>query len=124
MNIIDEYLPHKKPVRFIKELIEGGKNHSISLVDFIETPTLSAVVEAAAQNVIFITSVNKDYDGGVLTRMKKVKRFKNLKIGTYRIESHIVAQIDNYANFKFLLSKDGEIYTEGEMNITMKEGSK
>ncbi|MCK4441742.1 MAG: hypothetical protein KAU90_07025, partial [Sulfurovaceae bacterium] len=70
MNIIDMKLPHKAPVRFIKDVIVEGENHAISIVEFDEVPTLSAVVEASAQNVIFILSLFEIYHIGVLTGMK------------------------------------------------------
>lgn len=119
MSVIDEKLPHKKPVRFIKEVIEEGDKHSISLVEFNEKPTLSAVVEAAAQNVIFIISLYKDFDGGVLTGMKNVKLLAEFDSGIYSVESTLMARIDNYTNFRFRLHREAKIFVEGEINIVM-----
>ena len=120
-SLIDEKLPHKEPVRFIKEVIEEGENHSISLVEFHEKPTLSAVVEAAAQNVIFIISLYKDFDGGVLTGMKNIRLISELESGVYSVESLLVARIDNYTNFRFKLYREDKISIEGEINIVMNE---
>ena len=121
MSVIDEKLPHKSPVRFIKEVLEEGENHSISLVEFDEKPTLSAVVEAAAQNVIFIVSLYRDFDGGVLTGMKNVELLSELELGVYRVESELIARIDNYTIFRFRLSTEEGTSVEGEINIVMNE---
>ncbi len=124
MSVIDEKLPHKEPVKFIKEIIEEGENHAISLVEFIETPTISAVVESAAQNVIFIISLYKDFDGGVLTGMKKIGLLRELESGIYSVESLLTARIDNYTNFRFKLYRDNVVFVEGEINIVMNEREK
>jgi len=119
VSIIDDHLPHKKPVRFIEEVLEEGEEHAVSLVVFHEKPTLSAMVEAAAQNIIFISSLNRIFNGGVLTLMKNVNLLNELEAGTYKVKSEIVARIDNYATFKFDLSIDGETFVTGEINLVM-----
>ena len=113
-------LPHLAPVRFVTEVLEANEEDAVSTVTFKEEPTLAAIVEAAAQNVIFITSLYRDFDGGVLTAMKKVKLLKPLEEGAYRVESSITARLDNFSMFKFKLSQDDEVFVEGEMSIVMK----
>jgi len=98
-------LPHLAPVRFVTEVLVAGEVNSASIVEFEEEPTLAAIVEAAAQNVIFIASLYRDFDGGVLTAMKKVKLLKPLKKGSYKVESSISARLDNFSMFKFTLSQ-------------------
>lgn len=112
-------LPHLAPVRFVKEVLVAGEVDSASIVEFEEEPTLAAIVEAAAQNVIFITSLYRDFDGGVLTAMKKVKLLKPLEKGSYKVESVISARLDNFSIFTFKLSQDDEIFVEGQMSIVM-----
>jgi len=119
MGIIDNYLPHKKPVRFIEEVLEEGEEYAISLVVFHEKPTLSAMVEAAAQNIIFISSLNSVFDGGVLTLMKNINLLNELEPGTYKVSSEMVARIDNYATFKFNVSIEDEAFVNGEINLVM-----
>lgn len=121
MTLIDKKLPHKYPVRFIKEVEIDGENNAISLVEFKEKPTLAAIVEAAAQNVVFIRSLYKDFDGGVLTGMKNIEFLENAELGMYRVESSIMTRLDNYCMIKFTLSMSEIIYARGEMNIVMKE---
>ena len=112
-------LPHLAPVRFVKEVLVAGEVDSASIVEFEEEPTLAAIVEAAAQNVIFITSLYRDFDGGVLTAMKKVTLLKPLEKGSYKVESVISARLDNFSIFTFKLSQDDEIFVEGQMSIVM-----
>lgn len=113
-------LPHLAPVRFVKEVLVAGEVDSASIVEFEEEPTLAAIVEAAAQNVIFIASLYRDFDGGVLTAMKKVTLLKPLEKGSYKVESVISARLDNFSIFTFKLSQDDEIFVEGQMSIVMK----
>ena len=112
-------LPHLAPVRFVTEVLKAGEMDSTSMVTFEEVPTLSAIVESAAQNVIFITSLYRDFEGGVLTGMKRVKLLKNLEKGSYKVQSILSARLDNFSMFKFTLLKDNEIFVEGEMSIMM-----
>lgn len=112
-------LPHLAPVRFITEVLKAGEVDSASMVTFEEVPTLSAIVESAAQNVIFITSLYRDFEGGVLTGMKRVKLLKNLEKGSYQVQSILSARLDNFSMFKFTLLKDNEIFVEGEISIVM-----
>ena len=121
MNIIERLLPHKYPVRFIKEVQVEGENHAESLVEFKEIPTLPAVVEAAAQNVIFIRSLYREFDGGVLTGMKKIELLESLEAGVYQAKSTIGARIDHFCTVKFELLDEDVIVVKGEMNIVMKE---
>lgn len=113
-------LPHQAPVRFLTEVIKDGEDDAISMLEFLEKPTLSAVVEAAAQNVIFIASLYKVYNGGVLTGMKNIILHDKLKSGKYRIESKISAQLDNFCIFSFELFRDNKVIAEGEFNVVMK----
>ena len=117
-------LPHLAPVRFVTEVLVAGEVDSASIVSFEEEPTLSAIVEAAAQNVIFIASLYRDFDGGVLTAMKKVKLLKPLKKGAYKVESAIVARLDNFSMFSFKLTQEDEVFVEGQMSIVMKTREK
>ena len=112
-------LPHLAPVRFVKEVLVAGENNAVCMVEFQEAPTLAAVVEAAAQNVIFIASLYRDYDGGVLTAMKNVKLIENMSAGTYKVESDIAARLDNFSMFSFKLSQNEKVFVEGEMSIIM-----
>jgi hypothetical protein len=113
-------LPHKAPVRFVSEVIKDGENDAICMLEFLEPPTLSAVVESAAQNVIFIASLYRIYDGGVLTGMKKILRHEPLEAGAYKIESKISAQLDNFCIFTFELFRNKRVVAEGEFNVVMK----
>ena len=123
--IVDiERLPHKAPVRFISEVIKNGEDDAISMLKFLEPPTLSSVVESAAQNVIFITSLYRIYDGGVLTGMKNIVRYEKLEAGGYRIESKISAQLDSFCIFTFELFRDERVVAEGEFNVVMKQREK
>lgn len=120
MSVIDEKLPHKEPVKFIKEVIDEGENHAVSIVEFDEEPTLSAIVEASAQNVIFILSLFDKYHIGMLTGMKEVKLYQDLKAGTYRVKTEIFANLDNFYMFKFeLFDKKGTIVVDGEITILL-----
>jgi len=120
VSVIDEKLPHKEPVKFIKEVIDEGKNHAVSIVEFDEEPTLSAIVEASAQNVIFILSLFDKYHIGMLTGMKEVKLYQDLKAGTYRVKTEIFANLDNFYMFKFeLFDKKGTIVVDGEITILL-----
>ena len=112
-------LPHLAPVRFVEKVLLAEETKSASIVTFKEEPTLAAIVEAAAQNVIFIASLYRVYDGGVLTTMKNVKLKKALIQGSYKVESIITARLDNFSIFKFKLSQNNEIFVEGEMSIVM-----
>ena len=114
-------LPHLAPVRFIQEVLFAGETESASIVEFNEIPTLSATVEAAAQNVIFIDSLYRTYHGGVLTGMKKVELLEPLTKGSYKVESKILTQLDNFSMFRFKLSQNGKLFVQGEMSIVMKD---
>jgi len=116
-----DQLPHLAPVRFIKEILLAEEIEAASTVEFKEKPTLAAVVEAAAQNVIFITSLYRDYDGGVLTAMKNVQLLEPLVQGDYRVESKISTKLGNFSLFKFKLSQNDKIFVEGEISIVMKD---
>ena len=123
--IVDiDRLPHKAPVRFISEVIKNGENDAISMLKFLEPPTLSSVVESAAQNVIFITSLYRIYNGGVLTGMKNIVRYEKLEAGAYRIESKISAQLDSFCIFTFELFRDERVVAEGEFNVVMNQREK
>ena len=122
MNIIDMKLPHKAPVRFIKDVIVEGEKHAISIVEFDEVPTLSAVVEASAQNVIFILSLFEIYHIGVLTGMKNIKVYQELNAGTYNVETQISASLDNFYIFEFkLFDNDDTIIVDGEITILLEK---
>jgi hypothetical protein len=114
-------LPHLAPVRFVKEVLLAGETESASIVAFKEKPTLAAVVEAAAQNVIFIASLYRDFDGGVLTAMKNINLLEPLTQGDYKVESKISTRLDNFSLFSFRLSQNNKIFVEGEMSIVMKD---
>lgn len=114
-------LPHLAPVRFIQEVLFAGETESASIVEFTEMPTLSATVEAAAQNVIFIASLYRTYHGGVLTGMKNVKQLETLTKGSYKVESKILTKLDNFSMFTFKLSQNDKLFVQGEMSIVMKD---
>ncbi len=114
---IDEQLPHKAPVKFIKTVEVEGENHAVSLVEFNDKPTLSAVVEAAAQNIIFIKSIFNNNYNGVLTGMKNVQLLKELDSGIYTVTTDKLAELDNFFILKFILSKEDDIYADGEVSI-------
>ncbi|RUM76747.1 MAG: hypothetical protein DSZ11_00145 [Sulfurovum sp.] len=116
-----ERLPHQAPIRFVTEVIKDGENDAISMVEFNEKPTLSSIVESAAQNVIFITSLYRVYDGGVLTGMKHILLHQTLEKGIYRIESKISAQLDSFCIFTFQLFQNEKVMVEGEFNVVMKK---
>jgi len=118
---IDERLPHKYPIRFIKEVKEGNETHAESLIEFQEVPTLAGVVEAAAQNVVFIKSLYRKYDGGVLTGMKDVNLLEELQAGEYHVKSSIAARIEQFCTIEFELLFQSRVVAEGQMNIVMKE---
>jgi len=118
---IDERLPHKYPVRFIKEVKEENETDAESLIEFMEMPTLAGVVEAAAQNVVFIKSMYRQYDGGVLTGMKDVILLEELQAGEYHVKSAIAARIEHFCTIKFELLSKSKIVAQGQMNIVMKE---
>jgi len=122
MNLIDMKLPHKAPVRFIKEVLEEGEDYAISIVEFDEAPTLSAIVEASAQNVIFILSLFEIYHIGVLTGMKNIKLHQKLNVGTYRVKTEIFARLDNFYMFTFkLFDNNDTIIVDGEITILLEE---
>ena len=114
-------LPHLAPVRFVKEVLLADETESASIVAFKEQPTLAAVVEAAAQNVIFIASLYRDFDGGVLTAMKNVNLLEPLVQGDYKVESKISTRLDNFSLFAFKLSQNDKVFVTGEMSIVMKD---
>ena len=117
-------LPHKAPVRFIKEVLKNGEDDAVSMIEFNEKPTLSAVVESAAQNVIFISSLYRLYEGGVLTGMKNVQFSNPLEQGVYRMESKIATQLDNFCLFSFEMFKDEVVMASGEFNVVMNKREK
>ena len=117
-------LPHKEPIRFIKEVVKNGRDDAISMIEFNEKPTLSAVVESAAQNVIFITSLYRLYNGGVLTGIKNVVFHKPLERGSYRVESKISTQLENFCLFSFEIFKDELLMASGEFNVVMNRREK
>jgi len=122
MNVIEMKLPHKAPVKFIKEVLVEGENHAVSLVEFQQEPTLSAIVEASAQNVIFILSLFEIYYIGVLTGMKNIKIYRELEAGIYRIETKIFASLDNFYVFTFkLFDIDETIVVDGEITILLEK---
>jgi hypothetical protein len=114
-------LPHLAPVRFVKKVLLAAETESASIVAFKEQPTLAAVVEAAAQNVIFIASLYRDFDGGVLTAIKNVNLLEPLTQGDYKVESKISTRLDNFSLFTFALSQNDKVFVEGEMSIVMKD---
>ena len=114
-------LPHLAPVRFVTEVLLADETESASIVTFKEAPTLAAVVEAAAQNVIFIASLYRDFDGGVLTAMKNVTLLEPLTQGDYKVESKISTRLDNFSLFTFKLSQNDKVFVTGEMSIVMKD---
>lgn len=114
-------LPHKSPIRFLTEVLEAREDDAISMLEFLEPPTLSAIVESAAQNVIFIASLYRLYDGGVLTGMKNIISHEKLDRGVYRVESGISAQLDNFCIFNFQLFQESRLMAEGEFNVVMKK---
>ncbi len=114
---IDEKLPHKEPVKFIKEVEAEGENHAVSIVEFKQKPTLSAVVEAAAQNIVFITSIFKGTYKGVLTGMKNIELLGEIESGLYRVHTEKKAELDDFFILEFEMLKGGEVVVRGEINI-------
>jgi hypothetical protein len=121
MRLIDMKLPHQEPVRFVKEVLEEGRNHAVSLVEFDEIPTLPAIVEASAQNTIFILSLFEIYHIGMLTGMKKIELYQELKEGIYRVETTISASLDNFFIFNFVLSQNDKKFVDGEITILLEK---
>lgn len=119
MNCIEKKLPHKYPVRFIKEVEVEEKNYAISLVEFKEKPTLPALVEAAAQNTVFIESLYEKFDGGVLSGMKNVESYTSFQAGIYRVKSSIISRIDPFILIGFIFLSDEEVLAKGEISIVM-----
>lgn len=119
MNCIEKKLPHKYPVRFVKEVEIEEENYAISFVEFKENPTLPALVEAAAQNTVFIESLYEKFDGGVLSGMKNVESYTLFQPGIYRVKSSIVSRIDPFVLVGFeYLSSEG-VLAKGEISIVM-----
>ena len=114
---IEEKLPHKPPVRFIKEVIESADTYAVSLVHFDTSPTLSATVEAAAQNIVFILSVFKEGYMGVLTAAKSVKLHEPPDKGTYRVYTEKTAEFEDFFMLHFTLTREEKLYVSGEISI-------
>jgi len=116
---IDQRLPHKYPVRFIKEVELEGDDYAVSLVDFQEKPTLAMLVEAAAQNTVFIASLYAEFDGGVLTSIKNAESLKVFELGVYRVKTSITSRLDSFIVVSFAFLSKEDILAKGEINIVM-----
>ncbi len=119
MDYIEKKLPHKYPVRFIKEVEIEREDDAISLVEFKEKPTLSALLEAGAQNTVFIQSLYAKFDGGVLSSIKYAELLAPFEAGVYRVKSSIVSRLDPFVVVAFVFLQQEDILAKGEINIVM-----
>lgn len=110
-------LPHKDPVRFIKTVQKEEDDYAVSLVEFKDVPTLSTVVEAAAQNIIFIKSIFKDSYKGVLTGMKNIELLGEIDKGIYTMHTKKIGGLDNFFVCNFECFKEGKKIAHGEISI-------
>ncbi len=117
-----EDLPHKEPVRFIKEVEISQENYAQSIVDFKAIPTLTAFVEAAAQNVIFIKSIPRHHSAGFLTGMKDIKQLAKFDKNIYVVKTEVVARLQNYYLLGFVMYEQGLVdeVANGQFNIIVK----
>ncbi len=117
-----ETLPHKEPVRFIKEVEISEENDARSIVDFKTIPTLAASVEAAAQNVIFIKSIPRHHSAGFLTGMKNIKQLIKFDKNVYVVRTEVVARLQNYYLLGFVMYEQelGDEVASGQFNIIVK----
>lgn len=111
-------LPHLKPIRFAKEVLQKKNNTSLVSCNFPYTPSLAMLCEAAAQSS---ASFNEENDAkiGFVISFKNVKLHKEFIFTSCNIRIKQVMIIDKISEYEFEVINDLIIYASGKLTIVL-----
>jgi len=120
-------LPHKKPILFVDEVTKSLELEAKTNVLFDYTPTLSMLVESAAQSSAFVklteaktkAGIPLDCSEGMLIGLKKVKQLKEVTSKTLQISIQYSGNLQNFFSFNFEVFEKEIKVCNGVLNIIM-----
>ncbi|EDZ62797.1 hypothetical protein CBGD1_415 [Sulfurimonas gotlandica GD1] len=110
-------LPHQAPVRFAKYIISKDETSALVRAEFESLPTLSMLVEAAAQS----SAAFSDGEGkmGFLVTLKNVKLIKKAESLEYDIRVTYQHALDALTYFSFEASHSKKLIASGVFVIAL-----
>ena len=121
------YLPHKKPVAFVKEVLESEEYRARTLVAFETPPTLSMMSEAGAQTSIFLQLTEEKKAANILPRamgmllsVKAKWRHKSDKT-SFEIESRYVSNLDSFFMVNFSVYDGETVVADGQLSVVLQK---
>ena len=94
-------LLHQAPVRFAKEVISIDADMAVVKNEFTSVPSLSMLIEAAAQSSAAFNDVDARGKMGYLTSLKNIKLLNSPTSLEYDIHITLGNKINNIGNFSF-----------------------
>lgn len=91
-------IPHKKPIRFVKEVLSLDENSAMVSVSFFNPPTLAMICEAAAQSS---GAFAKERRIGYLLSLKECLKLQEPTSLEYIIKTTKTLEFDDMHEFDF-----------------------
>ncbi len=96
----DINIPHKYPLRFAKKVLKSTATTRDVLCSFEFVPTISMLLEAAAQSTAAFCD-DSDQTQGMLVSAEHIELLGDISNTIYRCKIEILSPIDNYTKYSF-----------------------
>jgi CRISPR/Cas system CMR-associated protein Cmr5 small subunit len=108
-------LPHKYPLNFAKKVVESTKNTKKVLCQFESLPTISMLLEAAAQSTVSFCKSKQTK--GVLIKANNIELLRPIYNMTYICQIQILCDINNWSKYNFEVFDKAEKVCTGSILI-------
>ncbi len=112
-------LPHKEPIRFVKDIISKEKEKVRVSCSFPFLPSLPMICEAAAQGSAAFGDESEAVKIGFLASLKNVEQYENLDKKNYFIDIQVVFNFGSMIEYSFSLVSLDTIYVKGNFIIAL-----
>jgi hypothetical protein len=115
--VIELHLPHQDPIKFAKYVMSKSQNQALVKVEFESVPTLSMIVEAAAQASGAFGGSNTGL--GFLVSLKNIKLLEKPQKLHYKAKIINEHTMDSMTYFSFEFIQESSTIATGSFVITV-----
>ncbi len=127
LNELLTFLPQKKPVGFVCDVLLSEEHLSRTQVAFEASPTLSMLTEAGAQTSIFLQLTKEKAEADVPLRAKgmlvsiKSKWINRSEKKHFEVESAYISNLDNFFVISFKVFDGALVVAEGQVAAVLEK---
>ena len=110
-------LPHKEPILFAQNVLSKDTTSARVAVEFLQTPSLAMMIEAAAQSTAAFNDGSKS--GGYLVGMKNVKLLSKASEKKLEVEVVLKHSVENMRLINFEVYQKSLLLCKGSLTIAL-----